>query len=833
MRRIASYAVGGLLLAGIGLALATQREDGGGPRPDGDLESAGAEAAEAAPPAGGRPITATLSGGAGARVRRPGEPGRVRVAVRRGDDGSAVPDVSLVLDGTPAGGVPFTLQAWTDFQGRAVFERVPEGTDYRLVTQLGAATPVERKGIVVVAGLETDVGTVVLLSAGIVLGMVLREDGSPIQDAVVTATTHPDTLLDLDQDPWPLAPDPPFFAAKTTTDLAGHFRLAGVPPGLVAIRATALGFRGRTERTWVPPQATSPGWVDLVLRPAPGLRVRVVDLKTLPLPGVAVSAGTWEDPGFLARVEGKTDEDGIYELSGFLGLPAVALSIPASEGDARLLFRDAGRGTEMRCVVIAASKVVIRVLAMEDDRPVPGAQAMLELGLPPELRDAHDAMLGTAVGETNDRGEVTLPVHRGAPVIGQVRSAERRTVPLGRNASLAVGGSYRTDGDLSSPMLPGESRTITVRVATGLRLEVTVVDPRNVPVPGATVTLVDALGAGGIAQRTGPDGVAAFDRVVPDHRLTLTAAAPGFATTKASTPRELRLKEWTSVRVRLEKGLSLRGVVNDGTGRPLAGARVQAEVGGPVARTGADGAYVLEGVPVVVEGRARPATLRVRAWADGFAARTTPEFTAQPGPVPQPVPTIVLGVGNELRGVVLDHERMRVPHPVLEVVGADGKPVRTGTGSALGEFTLRDVPPGTWRLVALAPGLVARLPDSLKIEDDVDPPFVTLAAQARTWVEFQVVDARDRPVAGARLEPGPDRRGESSRLAGLGSAGGLPSLTDAGGRLRVAALSLPRTVRISLQGFDPQEIVLENDPRPDPIRVRWYLPHPNPKPRPR
>jgi len=262
VRRTASFVVGALLLAGVGLAIAMQRGDGGGPRPDGDLDPAGAEAGDASevvPPAGGRSITATVSGGSGSRVRRPGEPGGVRVAVRRGDDGSAVPDVSLVLEGTPPGGVPFVLQAWTDHDGRTLFDRVPEGEGYRLVTQLGAATPVERKGIAVVAGLVTDVGTVVLLSAGIVLGMVVREDGSPIEDAVVTATTHPDTLFDLDMDAWPLPPEPPFFASKTVTDLAGHFRLAGVPPGLVAIRATALGFRGRTVRTWVPPQATSPG----------------------------------------------------------------------------------------------------------------------------------------------------------------------------------------------------------------------------------------------------------------------------------------------------------------------------------------------------------------------------------------------------------------------------------------------------------------------------------------------------------------------------------------------------------------------------------------------
>jgi hypothetical protein len=180
----------------------------------------------------------------------------VRVAVRRGDDGSFVPDVSVVLTGTPPGGAAFSLQAWTDLDGRAVFERVPEGTGYRLVTQLGAIAPVERKDIEVLGGLETDVGVVVLQSAGIVMGMVVREDGSPIQDAVVTATTHPDTLFDLDstRGRWPRAS---VHASKTVTDLAGHFRLPDVLPGLVASGSPRAS---RAHRAHVS-AADEPGWV--------------------------------------------------------------------------------------------------------------------------------------------------------------------------------------------------------------------------------------------------------------------------------------------------------------------------------------------------------------------------------------------------------------------------------------------------------------------------------------------------------------------------------------------------------------------------------------------
>lgn len=830
MRRVASYALGALLLAGIGLAVAGPR--GVDPRADRGLDPE--EAVGAGQPGGdadaaGRDGDATLSAARGPRARRAGAPGSVRVAVRRGDDGSFVPDVSVVLTGTPPGGAAFTLQAWTDLDGRAVFDRVPEGTGYRLVTQIGAVTPVERKDVEVVGGLETDLGVVVLASAGIVMGMVLREDGSPIQDAVVTATTHPDTLLDLDRDVWPLPPEPPFFAAKTVTDLAGHFRLPGVPPGLVAIRATAVGFRGRTERTWVPPQATSPGWVDVVLRPAMGLRVRVVDSRTLPLPGVAVSVGTWEDPRFAARVEGRTDEKGVYELTGFLRMPLAALVVAAPEGDARLLFRDVGRATDARCVVTTASKVTVRVLGMEDDRPVDGAEVMLDLGLPPELRYASDALRGTAIRETDDRGEVTLPVHRGAPVVGQVRSARRRTVPLSRGAAAAQGAVYRIHGNLSDPMEAGETRALTVHMALGMPLDVTVVDAGGLPVAGATVALADAL-AGLSVLPTDARGVATFDGVVPEHGVTLEVGAPGFATTRTQAEIERESADGRlAARVRLRPGVTLRGVVNDGTGKPLAGARVQAEVGGPFARTGADGAYRLEDVPVVVERRVR-ATLRVRAQADGFAARSSAEFPVHLGPEAQPVPLIVLGAGNEIRGVVLDPARNRVPYPVIEVVGDDGASVRTGTASAVGEFTLRDVPPGAWRLVAIARGQVGSLTDPVKVEDDVDVPFQTIPTGPLVFREFQLVDRSGKPVAGARLEDVLDGP-RSPRARALGTAGELPGTTDAEGRLLVAAPSLPRTVRVLLDGFDPEEVGLSDGRDPKTIRVRWRLDDRRGKPR--
>jgi hypothetical protein len=86
---------------------------------------------------------------------------------------------------------------------------------------------------------------------------------------------------------------------------------------------------------------------------------------------VPVSVGTWEDPRFDARAEGKTDDRGVYELTGFLGRPAAAVWLPAAESGVRLLFRGVERLEEARCVVTTSARVTVRVLSMEDDRPCP------------------------------------------------------------------------------------------------------------------------------------------------------------------------------------------------------------------------------------------------------------------------------------------------------------------------------------------------------------------------------------------------------------------------------------------------------------------------------
>ena len=283
------------------------------------------------------------------------------------------------------------------------------------------------------------------------------------------------------------------------------------------------------------------------------------------------------------------------------------------------------------------------------------------------------------------------------------------------------------------------------------------------------------------------------------------------------------------MRCALEKGLSLRGVVNDGTGRPLAGARVKADVGGPDRADRCRRRLRPRGRTRRRRGTCAPrdpALARVGRRLRG--AHDGPVHGRSPGPVPQPAPAIVLGVGN---GSVASCSTTsgcacRTPSSRWWAPTANRcAPARRARSASSRCATSR---PARGAIVALAAGWSHASPT---VDDRRRRGSAVRHARRRAAHvgRAQVVDASNRPVAGARLEPGPDRRGERLRRPRERGRGcRRPRTPGADSESRCTRSRVPCG---SLPGFDPQEIVLENDRRPDPIRLRWYLPNPKPKPR--
>src|SRR4029077_19285129 len=128
--------------------------------------------------------------------------------------------------------------------------------------------------------------------------------GTPVADATIEARAEMRS---------PAAPtsDPDSGVARAKTDAKGHFRLAGLAPGMHTLIAFARGV-GRAEKRGAP--AGRP--VDLNLIPGGTISGTVTGPKNKPVEGAAVRAelvlrSMWS-PTLLAR----TDAQGAYVLPG-------------------------------------------------------------------------------------------------------------------------------------------------------------------------------------------------------------------------------------------------------------------------------------------------------------------------------------------------------------------------------------------------------------------------------------------------------------------------------------------------------------------------------------
>lgn len=168
--------------------------------------------------------------------------------------GAPVPRATVTLSGggaggRGAGGGPSGVRiARTDSDGRFVLERVPPGT-YRLVAERvgflrqpygaqspgGAGAPINLSPGQTVKNLD-----IRMTPQGVILGLVLDEDGDPVPRATVTAFRAGQRMA-LGSGRGGAAGES---AASATTNDIGEFRLAGLPPGEYLVVASAQFARG-------------------------------------------------------------------------------------------------------------------------------------------------------------------------------------------------------------------------------------------------------------------------------------------------------------------------------------------------------------------------------------------------------------------------------------------------------------------------------------------------------------------------------------------------------------------------------------------------------------
>ncbi len=413
----------------------------------------------------------------------------------------------------------------------------------------------------------------------------------------------------------------------------------------------------------------------------------------------------------------------------------------------------------------------------------PAVAARLEDPLPPELSAVPGSLNldGASLSEAEDADAAELLAGLVGVRLGDLAPGAARAVtldarvlagPVVRNQAsfVSAGRDWRSDGD---PTLPGEQPTVTLvdPAATVLELALSAEDTDGgVLDPGDTVRLVlDVKNGGGLPLA---DLVALIETPAP--LVEVAAASPDGAALRAGTPATWDVTGLGEADViRLEY---LARVAED------AASGLAFEIGGAV--TAGPEETRAQPVRLLVGGTGQTALVRGRvfrelgprdgAFGDGDAA------------LEGYVVTLVADGGES-------------PARALEA----GETVRTTRADRQGNYSIANVPPGTWRLriesetgtqFAESAPFTLRGGDSLAQDFPVDP----------SGVVYQAVGDEAAAVPGARLFLYDLATGDDVAAADLG-AGQQGQITAADGfyRFDLAASRLPGTFGIRVEPPGP------------------------------
>ncbi len=426
--------------------------------------------------------------------------------------------------------------------------------------------------------------------------------------------------------PGPSGPAPAMVAASMVlsptpdarTDDNGMFTLTGLAPGRVQLVARHPGF----VETWSAPLTLTAGaseTVNLVLDRGGRLEGHVREADGAPAAGLRALLLT--ERGALSS-ELVTGTDGAFTFD----------AVPAR---ARLLIARAnGKPVLTRFVTVGEGQVVPLELTLPPARedvtvevvdaagaPVPGALVSAVIG--------EAAPTEAFVAVTDEHGQAVLPEARDGRLALTVTAPGRapRVVELTRAAA-----TERVALDVGLTVV---GRVTTVR--------------GRLPVDGATVTLVQ--GAARLPAVTGSTG---------EYRVAGVAEGPARLTVERAdyAPVEIALdlagRRGSTIElpdVDLVAAATVRGVVVDAGGAPVAGARVTLKGGAarsptstPVATTDAEGEFVLRRVP--------SGEVSLVAEATGAASGDAASTSEARGPL-RATATVTLPAGGELDGVEL------------------------------------------------------------------------------------------------------------------------------------------------------------------------------------
>ncbi|HVV87821.1 MAG TPA: carboxypeptidase regulatory-like domain-containing protein, partial [Kofleriaceae bacterium] len=638
---------------------------------------------------------------------------RVAIVGRVLDGGAGSPNVVVAVDGDAIGEVRTTVTA---NDGTFGFADLPEGT-YRVwggkedLTARAQAAP--RLG----RGPFPDVA-LYLEPATIVVGKVVdRETGAGLEAAVMLTPQgddagDPDDPADTDE--------APRFAR---TDATGVFRVEGVPNGRWTADAWAPGWIAAGQSDFAAGRANPT--IELV--PGGVVEGKVVDGTGRPVAGVSVSA--LSASGGHEVSEAAADEQlrrfsgrSLRTLAGYTGAASASAaggtaSAPAVADDAGFLARGE-LGVMLGPIPYppaVAGSGLVRTAAIVEDTTGAGAGAGPGSG--------SGSGSGSAAGAGSGAPAARIGVSPSAVAPIDVDPAYQPTWTTGDDGAFRLvgvpAGTWIAYG-LAPAHPPARSRRLTLRLGqtvAGVELRLVdgvfvagrVTDQRGEPVAGALLAFAPAgdasadddvvSGAPGALQAVtdgdgryragplvGPTTVkaSAFGHADRVDRLDLPAAASDGAPDVVHDV------------VLVVADAELNGIVQDATGLPVVGARVEVEGGpadGRAAAAGAGGRFTIAMLP--------PDALTVRVEAGGYPVQRFPVTPGTPA-------TLTLAYGGGIEAVVFDHHTGDNLEGIAVAATGPGGLERDLVTDAQGHLTLVPVPAGRWTLRARTPGYLAR-----------------------------------------------------------------------------------------------------------------------------
>jgi RNA polymerase sigma factor (sigma-70 family) len=338
--------------------------------------------------------------------------------------------------------------------------------------------------------------------------------------------------------------------------------------------------------------------------------------------------------------------------------------------------------------------------------------------------------------------------------------------------------------------LTATSDPIILRIARAGTLDVEVRDAaRGTPVAGAAVELRSMLTWTGRSDDAGRARLTGVGAGWPSLHVTAPGYAPAAMMVRTSgDPRRVQRQVVT-----LARGAAVSGRVLDPGGRPVAGAKIIAELAAepfPVldasrdgVTSGADGAFKFESLAA--------GSYRFVAFHDEYAPSTTPPL-ALDGTHPAERVEVRMTAGAVLRGVVVGDGGRPIPTALVRLTGVGSiswRLSREAFTDAHGRFALRGLPA---RAVDVAATCDEGSTELVRVDLAAGPTSVardvTLAIANRGALEGAVVGSDGAGVPEAQVLAEPERTGmlgerEAWEARGVGSV-----VADGGGRFRFAGL---------------------------------------------